>query len=254
MKRIWLLVVSGALALAVLGLYGCAPGPAIAPGSTFGINLGSQQEGLWVNGKGEVMAVPDIANVNLGIQAQAATVAEAQSQAVKAMTDVMAVLIGNGVAAKDIQTQTFNIQQLTRYDQNKQQNVVIGYQVTNTVNAKIRALDRVGAIIDAVAKAGGDLTRINGISFTVDDPTPYQNDARQKAMADAKAKADQMAGLAGVRLGKPKYITESSYLPPIPVPMPIMRAEAAAPAAPTPISPGETRVTVNVQIVYPILP
>ncbi len=251
MKKRWLLAAGVWLILAMLGLYGCTQGGAISPGSNLRVNLGGQQEGIWVNGQGFAAAVPDVANLVLGVQAQAATVADAQAQAVTAMNGVMAALTGNGVASKDIQTQYFNIQQLTKYDNNKQQSVVIGYQVSNMVTAKIRALDKVGAIIDAVAKAGGDLTRINSIGFSVDDPTPYYNDARQKAMADAKAKAQQMAGLAGVKLGKPTYISESSYLPPIPAP--VLRAEAA-PAAQTPISPGETKLTVNVQVVYPILP
>ncbi len=252
MKRIWLLAVGVLLVLAVAGLYGCTQDGPTLGGANLRVNLNGQQEGLWVNGKGDALAVPDVANLSLGVQAQAATVADAQSQAAKAMDGVMTALTGNGVAAKDIQTQYFNIQQLTKYDNNKQQNIVIGYQVTNTVNAKIRALDKVGAIIDAVAKAGGDLTRINSIGFSVDDPTPYYKDARQKAMADAKAKAEQMAGLAGVKLGKPTYITESSYLPTTPAP--VLRAEVVpAPAPQTPISAGQLTITVNVQVVYPIL-
>ncbi len=263
MKRTWLVIPGVLLLLTVLGLYGCAgqgtatggvPAAGAAPvgaAANAGALTNSQQTGLWASGKGQATAAPDVANVSLGVQAQAAIVADAQSQAANAMNGVMTALTGNGVATKDIQTQNFNIQQLTRYDTNKQQSVVIGYQVTNTVAAKIRALDKVGTIIDAVAKAGGDLTRINNISFSVDNPTPYYKDARQKAMADAKAKADQMAGLAGVKLGKPIYISESSYIP-SPTPTPMLRAEAAA-AAQTPISPGETKISVNVQVVYPIL-
>ncbi len=252
MRRIWLLAAGVLLVLSVVGLYGCSPGTTLGSGANLGVNLSSQQVGLWVNGKGEVSAVPDVANLVLGVQAQSATVADAQSQAAKAMDGVMAALAGNGVAKKDIQTQYFNVQQLTKYDNNKQQTIVIGYQVTNMVTAKIRTLDKAGAIIDAVVKAGGDLTRINSISFSVDDPTSYYNDARQKAMADARAKADQMAGLAGIKLGKPTYISESSYLPPTPTP--VLRAEAVpAPAPQTSISPGEMKISVNVQVVYAIL-
>ncbi len=252
MRRIWLLAAGVLLVLSVVGLYGCSPGTTLGSGANLGVNLSSQQVGLWVNGKGEVSAVPDVANLVLGVQAQSATVADAQSQAAKAMDGVMAALAGNGVAKKDIQTQYFNVQQLAKYDNNKQQTIVIGYQVTNMVTAKIRTLDKAGAIIDAVVKAGGDLTRINSISFSVDDPTSYYNDARQKAMADARAKADQMAGLAGIKLGKPTYISESSYLPPTPTP--VLRAEAVpAPAPQTSISPGEMKISVNVQVVYAIL-
>jgi uncharacterized protein YggE len=87
----------------------------------------------------------------------------------------------------------------------------------------------------------------------VEDPTTYNEVARQKAMADAEAKAKQMAELSGVKLGKPTYISENSY-----VPGPIFRSDfekiAGAPAAaPTPISAGELDITVNVQVVYSIL-
>ena len=170
------------------------------------------------------------------------------------MDRVMKALKDNGVADKDIQTQYFNIQKVTRWDKDLEREVVIGYRVTNMVTAKIRELDKTGTIIDAVAVAGGDLTRIDGIGFSVDDPSVYQEEARQKAMADAKAKAEQMAEVAGVKLGKPTYISESSYIP-----SPVMRqdvfkeAAAGAPMVETSISPGEMEISVNVQIVYAIL-
>ena len=94
------------------------------------------------------------------------------------------------------------------------------------VTAKIREVDNTGIIIDAVARVGGDYIRINGISFTLDDPTAYHGEAREKAMADAEAKAEQLAELAGVKLGKPTYISESgAYMPVVreyyaPAPMP----------------------------------
>ncbi len=253
MKKVWLVTIAVVAVMAVVTLSGCATGAGgveFPSGLRFDVN--SQQEGIWVSGQGEVMVTPDIAAVSLGISAQANTVADAQSQAAKAMDAVIKALTGNGVAQKDIQTQQFSIQQLTRWDNEKNIQVVIGYQVNNTVVAKIRTLDKAGSIIDAVAVAGGDLTRVNGISFSIDDPTAYQKDARNKAMADAKAKAEQMAGLGGVSLGKPTYITESvSY----PYPTPIFNTDVkeGAPSVSTPISSGELKVTVNVQVAYSIL-
>lgn len=252
MKKTWL-VVGLALLLLVVGFYGCSQSPALsANGSDLHINLNSQQEGIWVNGIGEVTAVPDIAVLRLGIDAQAATVSEAQSRAADAMAKVMKALTDNGVATKDIQTQQFSIQKVTRWDKDTQVEIVVGYRVTNVVTAKIRNLAKAGATIDAAAAAGGDLTRIDGISFSIDNPTNYQQDARQKALADAGAKAKQMADGTGVKLGKPTFISENSYYPP---PMPITYDKAAgAPAmSETPISPGEMKITVNVQVTYAIL-
>ncbi len=249
-KKNWLLAISLALVLAIVGLAGCSPGNTVL-GEIEGLNISNQQEGIWVTGQGKVTAVPDIATLRLGIEAQADTVAEAQSQAAEAMDEVMATLTDNGVAEKDIQTQYFSIRQVTKWDRDKDEEIVVGYRVTNKVTAKIRDIDKAGAIIDAVAAAGGDLTRIDSIGFSVDDPSAYYEEARGKAMADAKAKAEQLAELAGGRLGKATYISESSQIPP-----PIYRQdvyEEAVPAATTPISPGEMEISLTVQVVYAIL-
>jgi len=243
------------LLLAVVGLAGCSQGEGLLSAEASGIrvNLSNQQEGIWVSGSGKVMAVPDVATLSLGIEAQDDSVALAQSQAAEAMNKVKATLTGNGVAEKDIQTRYFNVQRITRWDQDKQLEIVIGYRVTNMVTAKIRELDKVGTIIDAVAVAGGDLTRIDNIGFSVEDPSAYYEEAREKAMADARNKAQQMAELAGVKLGKPTYINESSQYP-----QPVYRQDfyaetAAAPAVETSISPGEMEISLNVQVTYSIL-
>lgn len=251
MKKIWLLAAGIVLVLAVSGLAGCTGAVSGTP-ANLKVSLNSQQEGIWVNGTGKVTAVPDIATLSLGVEAQTATVAEAQSQAAQAMDKVTTALTDNGVAKKDIQTQYFNIQRVTRWDKVTEREVVIGYRVTNTITAKIRQMDKVGTVIDAVAQAGGDLTRINSIGFSIDNPAAYQQEARQKAMADAEAKAKQLTELSGVKLGKPTYITESSYTPgPIYRQDMIAKAEAA-PAVETPISAGEMEISVNVQVTYAI--
>ena len=256
MKKIGI-VAAAAIIIVVLAatLAGCAEGSSALGTlpSNLKLSLNSQQEGIWVNGTGKVSAVPDVAILRLGIEAQSPKVADAQAQAAEAMDKVMKALTANGVAEKDIQTQTFNISKVTRWDDKNQQEVLIGYRVTNIVQAKIRTMSKVGATIDAVATAGGDLTRIDGIGFSVEDPTTYNEVARQKAMADAEAKAKQIAQLSGITLGKPTYITESSYIP-----QPIFRGGfekmAAAPGmVDTPISAGELDITVNVQVVYSIL-
>ena len=236
------LLVAGIVAVALLaGLVGCSVETGGIRTEPLSINLNSQQTGIWVSGQGKVTVTPDIATLTLGVSAQAAA----------AMNKVMAALTGNGVAEKDIKTQYFNIQQVTRYDNKTQLEVVIGYRVSNTVTAKVRAVDKTGTVIDAVAAAGGDLTRVNGISFSVDQPEKYYAQARELAMKDAKAKAEQMASLGGVKLGRPTYVTENAYNPPVPYPMGALKAEAAA-VDTTPISPGETDIILNVQVTYAI--
>lgn len=211
----------------------------------------SQQAGIWVTGTGTVTVVPDLALLTLGVEAQASTVAEARAQAAGAMSAIMAALAANGVAEKDIKTQWYNIYPVRKWVDETREEVLIGYRVTNTVAAKIRDVDNAGVVIDAVVEAGGDLTRIQGISFTVEDPKPYYTEARQEAILDAIAKAQQMASVAGVGLGKPTYITESGGYYPPPVPYPA-RAEAMADVT-TPISAGETEVSLTVQMVFDIV-
>ena len=249
-KKEWLFIISFVLVLAIVGLAGCSPGNTVL-GEIEGLNISNQQEGIWVSGRGVVTVTPDIATLRLGVEVQAASVATAQSQATEAMDEVMTALTDNGIAEKDIQTQYFSIRQVTKWDRDKEEEIVIGYRVTNKVTAKIRDIDKAGAIIDAVAEAGGDLTRIDSIGFSVDDPSAYYEEAREEAMADAKAKAEQLAELAGGRLGKATYISEGAQIPP-----PIYRQdiyEKATMAPETPISPGEMEISLTVQVVYAIL-
>lgn len=213
-------------------------------------NCNSQYAGIWVTGEGKVTVVPDVAILSLGVEAQAITVQQAMDEAAIAMDRVMAALRANGVAEKDIQTQWFNIYPVRDWiDEGRE--VLIGYRVTNTVSAKIRDVEATGSIIDRVADAGGDSTRIQGVSFTVDDPSQYHGEARQKAIADAQAKAEHLAALAGVDLGRPFYISESGGFVPIYRDYGYGMLEAGV-VPPTPISPGETEVTLTVQMAFAI--
>ena len=133
--------------------------------------------------------------------------------------------------------------------------VLIGYQVTNTLTIKVRDLDNMGGIIDGVTDAAGDLTRINRVSFTIEDTKPLQIEAREEAIADLLTKANAMARLAGVELGNLVYLTETGFG----VPQSFARLEAApafgfAAAQATSILPGELDVRVNVQGVFNIAP
>jgi uncharacterized protein YggE len=258
MKKTWLMIIGLVILLTVGSFIGCGNPKSDAISYTSGeggnlkINLNSQQEGIWVSGQGKVTAVPDIANLQLGIEAQETSVALAQSQAAEAMDRVMESLSDNGVVKKDIQTQFFNISRIARWDDKNQQEVVIGYRVTNSVNVKIRDIEKTGMIIDAVVVAGGDLTRVNSVYFSIDDPTEYQKEARDKAVADARNKAEQLASQSGVKLGKATYISENLYYPPTPRYGGVMMDEGTPGMTPTPISPGETEITLNVQITYVI--
>lgn len=263
MKKVWLVTSTLALLVVSVGVSGCypvqlgaahsmpAPMSDVKLGDQFGVIWSQQQVGLWVTGEGKAKATPDTTLLTLGIEAESATVAQAQQQAANAMDAVMKVLKGKGVADKDIQTQGFSIYPVRRWLEKEQREVTTGYRVNNNVTAKIRDLDKVGSTIDAVTQAGGDLTRISGINFLVDDPAPYYKEARDKAVADAIAKAKQMAGASGVMLGRLIYISENAVYIPSVRNVYMDAAKAAAPTS-TPISLGELEYQLNIQMVYEI--
>lgn len=218
-----------------------------------GVIWSQQSVGLWVNGEGKVTAVPDIAILTLGVEVQKTAVADAQQQAATSMDAVMKVLKGKGIADKDIQTQGYSISPVWQYNNKDGSQTLIGYKVDNTIVAKIRNLNNVGSIIDAVAGAAGNDIRINDISFSIDDPTPIINQARDKALADAMAKAKQIATDTNVTLGKTIYISESSPATPIRTTNSFAASGSmAAPAVPTQISAGSLDITVDVQMVFNI--
>ena len=127
-----------------------------------------------------------------------------------------------------------------------------GYRVTNTGSAKVRDMDILGETIDEVVLAGGDATRINSIRFTVEDPSAAQVQARESAVMDALAKADQFATLTGVTRGSLLFITESGGGVPVVLDFARMEAAAFADSIATPISVGELEVQVSVQMVFAI--
>jgi uncharacterized protein YggE len=250
MKNKLFLAVGLVVLLVLASLAGCAAtGVGAADVQPVNVNVNSQQTGIWVNGEGKVTVTPDVALVYLGVSAKADKVADAQAQAASAMDKIIAALVSNGVDKKDIKTQYFSIQQymtpvpearaLPPYSASDLPTPVAtpitqitGYEVSNTVSVKIREVEKTGAIIDAVAAAGGDNTRINGISFSVDKPEQYY-------------------AQAGVTLGKVTYISENTYSPgPYPIYSKAYDMAVAAPA--TSISPGQTDIILNVQVNYSI--
>ncbi len=250
-RRLYLILGLGLLALALVILALTATGCGIteppAPSSGIGSYI-SQNTGIWVTGEGKATAVPDIATLTLGVQAQESTVAQAQAETATAMNAIVNELKSAGVADKDIQTQQFSIIPVYVTNKTTGEQTLAGYRVTNTVAAKIRHVADAGSIIDAAVGAGGNYTTIQGISFTVSDPAPYQKTARQAAMADAQSKAKTLADAANVNLGAPTLISESGGV----VPVTVAPVPAAPSTPPTSISPGETTITVDVQVVYSI--
>ncbi|MFA5308992.1 MAG: SIMPL domain-containing protein [Dehalococcoidales bacterium] len=253
MKKIWLGIIAVVvLALGVVGLAGCGSDNTVAP-ENLNVSVNSQQTGLWVNGEGKVSVAPDVAVITLGIEAQETAVADALAEASTAMDAVIQALHAQGIEDKDIQTQYFSINQVTNWDNNKEE--ITGYRVTNTLTVKVREIENAGQVIDAVVAAGGNLTRINGITFTVDEPADSYVQARDLAITHAKNKAQEMASKTGMTLGKVTYITENSGSYNISYRNYYSMEDAMAIPAPTvvtPVSVGQLEITATVQIAYEI--
>lgn len=207
------------------------------------------ETGISVSGHGSVTVVPDIAVLTLGVEVTAPTVAAARSKAAAAMKAVRASLDANSIGSDDIKTLSFNIQPHYAYRRDEQPEIT-GYTVSNLVSVKVRDLDVISDALDDAARAGGDAVRVNSISFSVDDPKSYEAGARKAAVADARERAEELATLAGVTLGKVLSISESG----VSIPFEersyggMMLRSAAEP--PTPVSPGETEISLSVSVVY----
>ena len=221
-----------------------------------GVIGGAQDAGIWVNGVGSVSAAPDLVEMNLGVVATADTVSEARQSAAEAMTAVIGYLVGSGVATSDIRTQHISIQ--PQYDWQERieegirrsERVLTGYQVSNTVQVLVREMDRTSELLDGAVVAGGDLIRVNGITFTIEDTSELAKQAREMAVEDALARAVELAAYSGVTLGPLVYLSEVSTQPVF-----AERALASVVAdagVSTPISPGEQEVRVTVRAVFDI--
>ena len=204
---------------------------------------GVEDDVLVVTGVGRFSATPDVASLTLGVESQAATLAEATADAARRMSAVVSRVKSFGVADADITTVAYSVDPRTappdpiRRDETPR---IVGYRVTNVAQVTVRKLADAGPILDAAIAAGANTVR--GIRFTLADPSAAQAQARASAVADALGKARQLAAAAGVKLGPVLSIRESTISQPIP-----MRAMAAR-AESTPIEPGQLDVTISVDL------
>lgn len=232
----------GATALVALGV-------ACTPETTVNLPSGENPTGITVTGQGKVSVKPDIALVNVGVEVTAPTVAEARDQAAQAMQALQDAVKGLGVSEADIRTQYFNIYPQYVYRENEAPRIV-AFTVNNQVELKVRNIDSASQVLDAAIAAGGDAVRVNGISFTVEDPEQHLADARKEAISNARERAEVLAQAAGVTLGKARSISESSSGGG-PEFYPTLR-DAAMGGAPSPVNAGEQQLTLTVYVVFDI--
>ncbi len=208
-----------------------------------------------LTGQGKITAAPDMAVLSLGVVSQDKTARQALFANSRAMAALVDAMKKSGIEAKDLQTSGFTVSPVYSRPRRSQGDrppppEIVGYSVRNMLSVRIRKLDTVGEILDTAVSLGSNT--ISGLSFTVAEPKPLHDAARQAAMADALQKATLYAEAAGVTLGAIQSISEGGVvLPPPIVPMARAQAEVAFDAA-VPVEAGELTFRAQVSVVWEI--
>ena len=226
---------------------------AVAPLAVLaGFALPAYAGSITIEGHGEVRAAPDMAVITSGVTTQGATAREALDANSAAMSELIEALKASQIEARDIQTSGFSVTPNYVYSDERDDKGyslpprIDGYQVSNTVTVTIRDLDAVGAVLDKSVTVGANT--VNGVTFSVADPSPILDEARKAAFADAQRRAELYAGLADSTLEEIVSITEGqSFNPPQPYPM-FDRAVAQAAAPAVPVEAGELTFSINVNV------
>ncbi len=196
----------------------------------------------------EVQSAPDMATFGTGVETRAATATEALRQNSVRVRQVIDKLKAQGIADKDIQTTGINLNAWYEYNRSTQQNDFKGYVVSNQVQAKVRDIDRLGGILDAVVSSGA--TNLNGPWFSLDDDSEAKAEARSRAVERARDHALNYARLNGYGDVRLLSISESisNRGPGNPAPVVMARMEAADASAP--VQPGQVGTAVHIAVQY----
>jgi uncharacterized protein YggE len=202
---------------------------------------------LDISATGEVTRVPDVAIISTGVVTRAARATAAIQQNAARMERVRAALKRAGIADKDIQTSSINLNPEYRYEQNKSP-ILTGYTASNQVSVRFRDIAKTGEILDVLVAEGAN--QINGPSLTIDKPEEALDEARLRAVAAGRARADLYARALGMRVSRLLSVSETGgYAVPPPMPM-YARVEAMSADASTKIDPGEQKVSVSVAMSF----
>jgi uncharacterized protein YggE len=212
---------------------------------------------ITVSGKGEVMAVSDIATLSLNISKDASTTKEAQSSLNDLVSKTLSYLKTKNIEEKDVKSEYGGIN--PKYSNNycitypcpQGESKIIGYTASQSITVKVRDVDTANDVRTGLANLG--IINISGPTFSIDDEDTYNDQARSKAIEDAKAKAKVLARELGVRLGKVASFSENGGGYPVMYAAKDMAQSSGMAQAPTPELPkGENKITSNVTITYEI--
>jgi len=202
---------------------------------------------LSVAADAESRRVPDVATISAGVVTQAADANAAMRDNATQMEKVMAAIRAAGVAERDVQTAGISISPQYRYAEN-QPPVITGYQASNTVNVKVRDIGKLGKALDALVANGAN--QVNGPSFEVDKPDAAYDEARLAALKKAQDRAETYAKAMGLRVRRVVSIDEGGGGVRPPMPMARAMASDAYAKAETSVAPGETVLSVHLDVVF----
>lgn len=208
------------------------------------------RDSITIDGEGKVNAKPDIAQVVMGLTSEGTDLGQIQIQNTQKVNALIAALKAAGVADKDLQTQQYSIS--PKYDYTGGTQRIVGYQVSQQLVVKIRDLSKVGSLLTQAAQLGAN--QVNGLVFTFDDPSALQQEARRKAIADARQKADDLAKSLGVSVVKVISFSEAGGGNPVPRPMfdYAVANEAKAVAPPADIQVGSSDLDSRISVTFEI--
>ena len=241
--RAWMKKPTSFLVLAVAGLLAASLSACdSSPASSVAGPDGPVARQVTVVGAGKVQGAPDTVTVNAAIESIAADATAAMNQTNERMTAVIDAVANQGIDRKDI-----NTTEVTLSPQYGDNSVITGYRASNSIAVKIRSIDAASPTITAIQTTGGNATRINSVSFSIEDDSQMVKDARARAFNDARDRAEQYAQLSGLSLGDVISISEvdSGSTPP-PTPMPRFEAMQAA----APLEPGQQTVGFSVTVIW----
>jgi uncharacterized protein YggE len=208
------------------------------------------ERSVTVVGIGKVSGKPDIARVTVGIETQASSLQQAVDDNKVKMNNLLATLKKLGLADKDIRTSNYSVYtervgQPSPVAEEPVSTDQMIYHVTNQVDVTLRDVDQIGAVLDQAVAAGAN--NIYGVNFSVEDTAKLETEAREKAVADAKARAAELAQLNGVQLGQVLTVSEV-----VGGAVPLYRDAAMGMGGGTPVQPGELEISLSIQITYAV--
>lgn len=214
---------------------------------------------ITVTGEGKVSAVPDIAQISFTVTEEAVTASQAQDAAAKKINVALAVLKEKGVEDKDVKTSSYNISPKYSYQPPCYQYPcpyneaakIVGFTASQTVEVKVRDIDKTGEVLSAMGDAG--VANLYGPNFMIEDEDGLQAEAREEAIKEARAQAEQLAKALGVRVTRVVSYNENGGYG-----MPFYRADAmmamggAEKATAPSIPAGENEISVSVSVTYEV--